>query len=437
MPFPGVECHLPRSVFTESGYTIRTDRLSEITVIGAGIVGVTTALYLQRDGHRVSVVDRAAPGQGASFGNAGSIAPSSIIPMAMPGTLQQVPKWITNPLGPLTISWRELPALLPWLMYFRRACAPAQVGRAARALRSLNGPAVHSYRTLLASIGAPELLRIDGMLHVYRTESGFVASAAARTLRTDNEAPVEVLDADAIQRMAPALSRDYRWGFFLPDNGHVTNPGRVVEVIAADFVRNGGTLVQARVTDFRSSDGVVSHIVTDQGDMPAQTFVLAAGVSSKRLAAKLGSRIPIAAERGYHIQIAQPGVELGLPVTDGEGRFVATPMEGGLRFAGTSEFRRADAPPNWARTDALAKLAPRLLPEVSVDGYTRWMGTRPSMPDSLAVIGRAPRHRNAYFAFGHGHWGLMAAPATAQVISDLVAGRAARIDLTPFRPERF
>ena len=411
--------------------------MSEVTVIGAGIVGITTALYLQREGHRVSVVDPAPPGLGASFGNAGSIAPSSIIPMAMPGTLKQVPKWITNPLGPLTLSWRELPRLLPWFLHFRRACDSAQVVRAARALRSLNRPAVHSYQALLASVGAPELLKVEGMLHVYRSEAGFNASATARRLRTDNEALVEVLDAGAIRRMAPALSPDYKWGFLLPDNGHVANPGRVVETIAAAFVKEGGTLVRAKVTGFRSTDSVVSHLVTDAGALPVETMVLAAGIASKALAAKLGSRIPIAPERGYHVQLPHPKVDLTIPVTDGDGRFVATPMEGGLRLAGTSEFRSADAPPNWARTDALLKLAPRLLPDVNVEGYSQWMGTRPSMPDSLAVIGRSPRYRNAFFAFGHGHWGLMASPSTAQIISDLVAGREPQIDITPFSPARF
>jgi D-amino-acid dehydrogenase len=357
--------------------------------------------------------------------------------MAMPGTLKQVPKWLTNPLGPLTLSWRELPALLPWFLHFRRACNPAQVERAARALRSLNRSSVHSYTDLLASVGAGDLLKREGMLHVYRTQSGFDASAFARRLRSENESLVEILDSDAIRAMAPALAADYRWGFFLPDNGHVTNPGRVVEVLAAEFVRSGGTLAQATVRGFRTDRRAVSHVVTDHGALAVERVVIAAGTSSKQLAAALASRIPIAPERGYHIQCPDPGVVLGVPVTDGDGRFVATPMEGGIRVAGTSEFRRADAPPNWARTDALATLAPRLLPGLNVEGHSRWMGTRPSMPDSLAVIGPAPRYANAYFAFGHGHWGLMAAPATGQVISDLIAGREPRLDLRPFSPSRF
>ena len=411
--------------------------MTDVTVIGAGIVGVATALHLQREGHRVTVVDRAAPGQATSYGNAGSLAPSSIIPMAMPGTIRQVPKWITHPLGPLTISWRELPSLLPWFLHFRRACELEQVHRGARALRSLNRSSLHAYQALLASVGAPELVRHEGMLHVFRTEAGFAGTALARRVREQNEALVEVLDAEAIRRMAPALSPDYRFGFFLPDNGHVTNPGRVVEALAADFLRGGGMIVRAAVSGFRFERGSPSALVTDQGAMPVDRVVIAAGAWSKALAAKLGSRIPIAPERGYHIEIPQPGVELKRPVTDGEGRFVATPMEGGLRIAGTSEFRNADAPPNWSRTDTLATLAPRLLPGLSVEGHRRWMGTRPSMPDSLPVLGRSPRHENVYFAFGHGHWGLMAAPATGQAIAALIAGREPEIDLEPFRPDRF
>lgn len=413
------------------------DEHKNITVIGAGIVGIAAAIYLQRDGHRVTVVDRGEPGQATSFGNAGSLAPSSIVPMAVPGTLRQVPKWITHPLGPLTISWRELPGLVPWFLHFRRACTAERASYAARALRSLNRPSLHTYAQLLASVGEPGLVRHDGMLHVYRSEAGFNGSAFARELRAQNECEVEPLDADRIRGLEPAVSHDYRWGFFLPDNGHVRNPGRVVEVLAKHFTDSGGELVRAAVDDLHAEHGRVKALVTEQGTMPVDNLVIAAGIWSRKLAARLGTRLPIAPERGYHIQIADPGVQVRCPVTDGEGKFVATPMEGGLRIAGTSEFRDADAPPNWTRTDALAALAPRLIPGLNVAGYSRWMGTRPSMPDALPVIGRAPRCDNAWFAFGHGHWGLMAAPATGQVIADLVSGRPARIDISPFRPERF
>jgi len=409
----------------------------QVIVIGAGAVGTATAIYLQREGHRVRLVDPDTPGNATSFGNAGSLAPGSIVPLAMPGTFSHVPGWLLNPLGPLALSWRGLPGLLPWLLRFRSACTLEAATRAAAAMRSLNKDSVTDYQELLATAGAPDLVQVQGMMHVYRTESGFRGSALGRKMRTDLGCPVELLDAAQIHELEPALAPDYRWGFMLPDNAHVLSPFRTVQTLAHYFERNGGTLTRARALDIRPGpDG--SHVVkTDQGEHAAQHVVLSAGVWSRELAAKLGSRVPLAAERGYHIEIPEPGVALTRPVSDGDGKFVAIPMEGGLRFAGTSEFAGLNAPPNWGRTAALARLAQSMIPGVRTEPCSRWMGHRPSTPDSIPVIGRAPGHDRIWFAFGHGHWGLMAAPATGQVIADLVAGRPPRIDITPFRPERF
>lgn len=410
---------------------------AEVKVIGAGIVGIATALYLQREGHHVRVIDPQAPGEGTSFGNAGSIAPSSIVPAALPGTLGQVPKWLLDPLGPLTISWRQLPLMLPWFLHFRRACDPARAQRAAANLRALNEPAVDAYADLLTTAGAPELLRRVGMLHVYKTEAGFNASAFARKLRTDNGCAIELVDAARIRGFSPAISPDYHWGFYLPDNAHVRNPLRVTRVLAEHFIRNGGMLERASVRSINCNSHGSITLDTDAGTQTAECVVIAAGFASAKLAARLGTRIPLAPERGYHIEIPGAAPEQQCPVTDGGSRFVATPMEGGLRIAGTSEFQAAGAPPNWDRTEALATLAAKMFPGLRVDNYTRWMGVRPSTPDSAPVIGCSPRHKRVLFAFGHGHWGLMAAPATGQLIADLVAERTPRIDITPFRPERF
>ena len=407
-----------------------------ITVIGAGIVGVATAIYLQRDGHRVTIVDKGEPGQGTSFGNAGSIAPSSIIPFALPGTLKNVPKWITDPLGPLSVSWRQIPSLLPWFLHFRSACTRERASQGAKALRSINGPSLENYTELLASAGAPDLLRHEGMLHVYRTEAGFAGSAFARQLRNEHAGEVEIVDAKRIHDIEPTLDDGYKLGFFLRDNGHVRSPWRVVDVLAKHFVANGGTIVRAAVERIDAANGRVT-VKTDTGEIGGDHVVVSAGAASPRLVGGLGITVPVAPERGYHIEIPDPGVNVRVPVTDAEGKFVAAPMEGGLRFAGTSEFARADAPPNWGRTEALAKLAPTMFPGVNVDGYRQWMGTRPSTPDSLPVIGRAPRAPRVWLAYGHGHFGLMSAPATGQVISDLIAGRAPRLDIDPFRPDRF
>jgi D-amino-acid dehydrogenase len=411
--------------------------LKEITVVGAGIVGIVTAIYLQREGHRVTVVDRQAPGEGTSFGNAGSVAPGSIIPVAMPGTLKQVPKWLSDPLGPLSLSWRQLPFMLPWFLHFQRACNADRVRRGAAILRSLNAPAVEAYADLLAAAGAPELLRREGMLHVYKTEAGFKASAFGRQLRTDNGCVVELVDADRIRELAPGISPGYRWGFNLPDNAHVHSPLLVVQALAELLKRNGGTIIRAKVTDIECDVGGGVSLRTDGMSLSAECVVIAAGYASGKLAAKLGTHVPLAPERGYHIEIPGAGMTQHGPVTDGEARFVATPMAGGLRIAGTSEFQAADAAPNWARAETLATLAEKMFPGMRAVNYSRWMGVRPSTPDSTPVIGRSSRHKQVLFAFGHGHWGLMAAPVTGQLVADLVADRAPRIDPSPFRPERF
>ena len=409
---------------------------SDVTVIGAGAIGIVSALMLRREGHRVTVIDRQAPGEGASFGNAGSLAPSSIVPIALPGTIRQVPKWLRDPLGPLTLSWQQLPKMLPWFLHFNRACGEDRARRAATLLRAMNTPSIEGYAELLAEAGASDLLRRQGMLHVYRREASFNGSAFGRELRRDNGCEFEIVDADRIHALAPGLSKEYRYGFFLPDNAHLAGPGNVVKALAAHLQRIGGVIEQAEVTAIRGAgEGVTLEVGgrTRQADI----VVLAAGHASGRFAAQVGTHVPLAPERGYHIQI--PGAEPGLhcPVTDGEGRFVATPMAGGLRFAGTSEFQAAGAPPNWDRAEILAKQAKSMFPGLEVKNYSRWMGVRPSTPDSAPVIGRSPLHPGVLFAFGHGHWGLMAAPATGRIVSDLVAGRTPKIDPAPFSAERF
>jgi len=409
----------------------------DVSIVGAGIVGVATAIYLQREGHRVTLIDRGEPGEGTSFGNAGSLAPGSIIPLALPGTIRHVPRWILDPLGPLSLSWRQLPALAPWLFRFWRACNAQTVATSARAMRSLNRGCVDAYADLLASAGAAELLERAAGLLLYKTERGFDASAYVRQLRIDNGVKVEVLDAARIRELEPALSPEYRWGFALPEGGYVRNPLRVVQSMVQQFEANGGTRVTAAVHDFsRARDGVKA-LVTDGGEIPVDRLVIAAGVWSQALASKLGVRVPLTSERGYHIHIPSPGVTLHHQVSDAESRFSATSMEGGLRVTGSSEFSGLNAPPEWARTEMLARLAPGMLPGIDTTGYSRWTGHRPSTPDGRPVIAAVPDYRRVFLAYGHGHWGLMAAPATGQIIADLVAGRAPRIDIAPFHPSRF
>jgi len=414
---------------------------SPVVVIGAGIVGLCCATYLQREGHKVVVIDPGGPGEGASYGNAGGLNGSSIVPVAMPGVLAKVPHWLLDPEGPLSIRLNYLPRLLPWLYRFVRAGRPELVREQARALRGLLGPTVDMHRALAASVGAADLIQRSGLLVVYRSEASFAADAAAMRLRAENGVKIDELSQDELRQIEPTLSPAYTRARFISENGYCKNPLRLSRALAEALVANGGEIRRERAECFVFADGKVEAVLTNTGRVPAAAVVLAAGAHSRSLAAELGEKVPLDTERGYHAMIKAPEIAPRLPIMDAEAKFVATPMEEGLRMAGTVEFAGLEAPPDWRRARVLLRHGQAMFPglprTVAEDRVALWMGFRPSMPDSLPVIGRTRRYANACLAFGHGHVGLIGAPMTARVIADIVAGRPPAIDLAPFSAARF
>jgi len=412
-----------------------------VVVIGAGIVGLCCAIFLQRDGRKVVLIDPGGPGEGASFGNAGGVNGSSVVPVSMPGTLAKVPHWLLDPTGPLSIRLAYLPRLLPWLYRFVRAGNPERVQAQARALRGLLAPSLEMHRDLAQSVGAGKLIEASGLLMVYRSEASFAADAGPNRLRADNGVVIEGLSQDELRQLEPTISREYVRARLIAENGYCRNPLVLSQSFARALAENGGEIRRERAEDFEFAEGRVTAVLTSIGRVPVGAVVVAAGAHSKRLAARLGERVPLDTERGYHAMIARPEVAPRRPIMDVERKFVATPMEQGLRMAGTVEFAGLKAPPDWRRARVLLdqgrSMFPGLPREMSEERVSLWMGFRPSMPDSLPVIGPARRFANAFLAFGHGHVGLIGAPMTGRIVTDLVAGRPAPIDVTPFSPARF
>ena len=410
-------------------------------MIGAGMVGVATASWLLRDGHEVTLIDPAPPGQGASFGNAGCFNPSSVVPIAMPGTLKKVPGYLMDPLGPLQIKWSYLPRLAPWLIRYIRAGTPERIERQAVALKSLLGPCLDTLMDLARAAGAERYIARNGILIAYRTEAAWNADAYAWDIRKRNGIEWHELNADELRQFDPNLSREFTRGKHVFNNGHCLDPGGLVAALADAVQRDGGRLLQARATGFSFDGGKLRAVTTDGGEVGADAAVLAAGAYSKHLAAMLGDPVPLETERGYHLMLRDPEVMPRVPVTDAEGKFVATPMDGGIRFAGTVELAGLAAAPDWRRAEQLLGLGRKLYPGLAdthpQDRIKLWMGHRPGMPNSLPVLGRSRRSPEVFYAFGHGHVGMTGGPYTGKVIADLVAGRPAPIDLTPFRPDRF
>jgi D-amino-acid dehydrogenase len=412
-----------------------------VGVIGAGMVGVCAASWLQRDGHRVFLVEAGKPGHGASFGNAGCFNGSSVTPVSMPGVIKNVPRWLLDPVGPLSLRWSYLPAIAPWFVRFVRAGTPEKVHAHARALRALVGPTLEALQPLVTAAGAEDLVHRLGHLYVYRSAERLGKDRLAWELRRENGVEIDEFDADELRQLEPALSRDYFRGVLVRENGHTSNPLGLVERLLAQFLRAGGELVHARAHGFRLDGRRLAAIQTDTGDLPADAAIVCAGAYSKPLAAALGDRVPLETERGYHLMISDPESMPRIPTADADGSFVATPMDNGLRFAGTVELAGLAAPPDWRRARILLaqgrKMLPGLAASHSEERISVWMGHRPSLPDSLPVLGLSRVSSDVFYAFGHGHVGMTAAPMTGKIVAELVAGRPPSIDIAPFAPSRF
>ncbi|MEQ8356768.1 MAG: FAD-dependent oxidoreductase [Kiloniellaceae bacterium] len=408
-----------------------------VVVVGAGIVGVCCALYLLRDGHSVVMVDRGAPGEGTSFGNGSIITEEAVVPVQTPGVARKVPGMLADPLGPLAIRWSYLPRIAPWLVQFVRNSSPARVEEISIALGRLLEGSLNAYDPLLEAAGIRDMVKRSGWVSVYETEAGFKRYEPLLELQRRRGVNFEILPAEELRQLEPGLALVFCRGVFYPDVAHTVNNFRFVQELAAAFVRLGGEIRRGAVVGFDESEGAVRSVLTEDGPIACSGAIVAAGAWSKSLTAMLGSRPPLDTERGYHLTLPHAGDKLRMPVYSTERGFVCTPLENGLRVAGTVELGGLEAAPDWRRAEVLYQNASRWFPGLDRRDESRWMGYRPSMPDSVPVIGLSPRHRNAFFAFGHGHCGLSLAARTGDLVSALVAGRDPGIDMSPYRADRF
>jgi D-amino-acid dehydrogenase len=417
---------------------------TSVAVIGAGIIGVTTAIALRQAGFEVCLIEPAEPGgeQAASYGNAGWFSPASVVPMSMPGLWRKVPGMLSDPLGPLTIRWTALPRLLPWLLRFLYAGATtARVEATARALRPLLEPGPAMQAELAASAGVPELVCRSGAIYAYPTHADFEAEALAWRLRRDNGVSWTELEGEALRSAVPALSPQYAFGVLIDAAGHCLDPGAYVAALADHAIRLGVTQIQARACGFDLRQGRLAAVLTNAGPVPADKTVICAGIHSRDLARKAGDRVSLESERGYHVVVSAPEAGPTLPVQTSDSRIGTTPVAAGLRGAGQVELCSVDAPPDWRRASIvqahLKRSYPALSETLTEDRLQRWMGHRPSTPDGLPVIGRSTASYDILHAYGHGHVGMASAPMTAQIVRDLLLGKAARCSLEPYSPQRF
>ncbi|WP_250502075.1 FAD-dependent oxidoreductase [Caballeronia sp. AZ7_KS35] len=418
----------------------RTTRSSRIAVVGGGVVGLSCALWLQRVGHTVTVFDRALPedessyAKASSYGNACTFAVGACIPVASPGILKAVPKMLLDRSGPLSIYWRDLPGLMSWLLAFVRAGSESEVSRIAAVLGSLIRFAEPAHRSLMEEAGAAGLARHKGCLYLYRTDEHFKEARREIELREREGVKLSFLSHDQVREREPNLAPHYAKGMLFDEAYQLDNPYRYLLALTALFRSKGGTFERADIRHIRSEN----DRVTLEGSAPDAGFdrvVVAAGAWSRKLASTVGDRVLLNTERGYHVLFPESGSLLSAPTCYPEFGFYMSPLEEGLRSAGTVELGGLDRPPRPVRTDRIEAMTRRLLPGVGAAGRT-WLGFRPSMPDSLPVIGHSDTDPRVVYAFGHGHIGLTLAGITGRLVTELVEGVAPCLDIGALNPTR-
>ncbi len=409
----------------------------KIVVAGAGIVGLSTAFFLQAKNHSVAVVDPAPEGDKASFGNAAGIGVTECLPAGFPGIWKKVPGWLLNPLGPLFIKPDHAPKLLPWMFAFLKASTASRVEEISRALAALNDRVYVDYAPIWDALNYRDSVHRVGCLTAYNSRKNYIREMADWDMKRARGVRFNEVETEQLREMEPALCGKKTFAIYAPDWSHIDDPKALVDRLRAYLFARGVVFEHARVKKFSIETEKIRAHLDSGAALDADYVVNAAGAWSAELTAGLGDKVLLESERGYNTTIADPGCTLHHQIIFAEEKFVASPLSIGLRIGGAAEFAGLNAPANYKRSDALLALARRFLPDLSCEEGDKWMGHRPATPDSLPVIGPSTGSKRVLHAFGHGHLGLTQAAVTGRIVSDLIAGESPGLDISPYSIQRF
>ncbi|MES2103002.1 MAG: FAD-binding oxidoreductase [Pseudomonadota bacterium] len=412
--------------------------MSQITIVGAGVVGLACAWSAQRNGWKVTIIDRDFEGDRASHGNAGGIAVSESTPMAISGFSLKAVKWLLDPLGPLSIRIQHAPKLIPWFLAFNQVNKIENYRKLSHALASLNNRALNDLQPMLRDLGLAGELHHRGALSVYETDKAFEEDAVEWNWKRQLGVRWRAVDADELRNLEPGLAPVFRHGIMIEDWAHVNDPKTIVDTLRNRIRALGAKFVTAEITKLDASNPQKPAAISADGTRyESERLLVTSGAWSAKLTASIGDKILLESERGYNTTLPASAQKLNREVIFAERKFVATPLAIGLRIGGAAEFAGLEAPANYQRSEALLSLARRFIPGLDESGGKQWMGHRPATPDSIPVLGASPKSPNILYAFGHGHLGLTQAATTAALITDLLAGRTPGTDLSPFSIQRF
>jgi glycine/D-amino acid oxidase-like deaminating enzyme len=404
-------------------------------VLGAGVAGLSAALYLQRSGHKVLVIDAMPPASGASFGNAGLISKDTAVPIALPGMLRKVPGWLTDREGPLRVRPSYFPTALPWLMRWVQASQISHVLRISDAMRALHRDSLDCWAELLGAELYAELIRPVGQIRIWEGEG--VGSQIESELCKRHGIEAIPLAQQELRDIYPEIAPGIKRGLLLPGNAYTVSPQRLVQTLARLLVEAGGQIIAERVAKIVPLEGGGYWLMNNISNRTARFVVVSTGASSRELLEPLGLMIPLETERGYHAMMPSPNLTLKIPISVKDRGFGLTPMESGLRAAGTVEIAGLHAPPDEVRAQVLVNHAKRIFPTLQTGAPSFWMGHRPSTPDSLPFVGEVPGRPGLFLALGHGHFGMTGGPPSGRLVARIVNRQSPGLDLAPYAVTRF
>lgn len=406
-------------------------------VVGAGIIGTAIAYDLQKRGRQVVLLDRDAPGKGASFGNMASIAVTEFMPASRPSVWKQIPGWMLDPEGPVRARPSYMPKLVPWFLRFIAASRPSKLRELEAQGAALCSRALGDTLDLLRETGLSDQISDEGCLSLYTDEAEFKADRDHIEILERFGFPHEVIGRQAIKALEPELSDKIGMAVLFPQNRSMKDPYKLVLALAERVTALGGRVEQGEVVGFSRSDAMREVVLKDGRCLPADEVVICAGAFSARLAKDLGEPIPLETERGYHTQIMAPGISMKHSIIWPARAFMVTPTAGGIRVGGTVEMAGLDAAPDYRRSKITVKRAKEALPNLQCMDFTEWMGHRPALPDTVPILSASAKTKGLFYATGHGHLGLTYAATTARLMGALIAGAKPSVDLHPYRVNRF
>ncbi|MEM6849105.1 MAG: FAD-dependent oxidoreductase [Pseudomonadota bacterium] len=409
-----------------------------VIVVGAGIVGAATAIWLRRAGHRVTLVDRLGPGEGTSYGNAGVLASCSMVPVTGPGLIKKAPKMALDRNQPLFLKWGYVPRLMPWLIKYLSHANAADTRRIAEGLAGIVADSLEEHEALAQGTPAARYVTPSDYTFAYRDRAAYEGDAFGWSLRRAHGFKWrEIEGTEAVFEYDPLLGPEVNFLAALDRHGHIKDPGAYVKALAEHAISEGAQFVKGDVSDLVRAGGAVTGVRVAGETLAADKVVIATGVWSGPLAKALGVNVPLESERGYHMELFEPSQMPRHPLMVAAGKFVATPMEGRIRLAGIVEFGGLEAGPSEAPFRLLERSIRAAMPGLTWHETSRWQGHRPAPSDSLPLIGEVPGLKGAFMGFGHHHIGLTAGPRTGRLLAQMMAGQKPNIDMSPFAPARF